>query len=85
MALKKLTVDQNCQLKQWAGDTAAELIDTLMDDSAKASASIEALEAVAGVDLPEEAGTYYLTVTIAEDADPVFAWTAIANDTQPNE
>lgn len=74
MALKKLTVDQNCQLKQWAGNTAAELIDDLMDDSAKASASIEALEAVAGVDLPTEAGTYYLTVTITDDADPVFAW-----------
>lgn len=85
MALKKLTVDQHCRLKQFAGDTAAELIDDLLDDSAKASASIEALEAVAGVDLPEEAGTYYLTVTIAEGEDPVFAWTAITNGAQPDE
>jgi len=74
MALKRLTVDQNCQLKQWAGDTAAELIDDLMDNSANAAEAIEGLEAVAGVDLPTEAGTYYLTVTIAEGEDPVFAW-----------
>ena len=77
MALKKLTVDQHCRLKQFAGDTAAELIDDLMDDSANAAEAIEGLEAVAGVDLPTEAGTYYLTVTIAEDADPVFAWAAL--------
>lgn len=70
MALKRLTNDQNCQLKQWAGNTAAELIDDLLDDAAKA-------KEVVGVDLPEEAGTYYLTVTIAEDADPVFAWAAL--------
>lgn len=74
MALKKLTNDQACQLKAQAGDEAMKIIDTLLDDSAKASASIEALEAVAGVDLPTEAGTYYLTVTITDDADPVFAW-----------
>ena len=74
MALKKLTVDQHCRLKQFAGDTAAELIDDLMDKGATTAEAVEALEAVAGVDLPEEAGTYYLTVTIAEDADPVFAW-----------
>ena len=74
MALKKLTVDQHCQLKAQAGDVAAELIDDLLDNSADAEEAIEALEAVAGVDLPTEAGTYYLTVTIAEDADPVFAW-----------
>ena len=84
MALKKLTVDQNCQLKQWAGDTAAELIDALLDDSAKAAEAIAALEEVAGVALPEEAGTYYLAVTIADGEDPVFAW-APANDTQAAE
>lgn len=77
MALKKLTVDQNCQLKQWAGDVAAELIDGLLDDDAKAAEAIEALEEVAGVDLPEEAGTYYLTVTIADGEDPVYAWAAL--------
>ena len=70
MALKRLTNDQNCQLKQWAGNTAAELIDDLLDDTAKA-------KEVVGAELPEEAGTYYLTVTIADDADPVFAWAAL--------
>jgi len=75
MALKKLTVDQHCRLKQWAGDTAAELIDDLLDDAAKA-------KEVVGAELPEEAGTYYLTVTIAEGEEPVFAWTAIADTTQ---
>ena len=82
MALKKLTVDQHCRLKQWAGNTAAELIDDLLDNSAKTAEAIAALEEVAGVELPEEAGTYYLTVTIAEGEDPVFAWTAIADTTQ---
>lgn len=77
MALKKLTNDQACQLRQQAGNEAAEIIDTLMDDSAKAAEAIEKLEEVAGVDLPEEAGTYYLTVTIAEGEDPVFAWAAL--------
>lgn len=77
MALKKLTNDQACQLEQQAGNTARELIDTLLDNSTKAAEAIEALEEVAGVELPEEAGTYYLTVTIADGEDPVFAWTAI--------
>ena len=84
MALKRLTNDQNCQLKQWAGNTAAELIDDLLDNSAKAAEAIDALEEVAGVELPEEAGTYYLTVTIADGEDPVFAWTQ-ANNTQAAE
>lgn len=70
MALKKLTNDQYCQLKAQAGDEATKIIDDLMDDTA-------ALKAVAGVDLPEEAGTYYLTVTISADDDPVFAWAAL--------
>lgn len=77
MALKRLTNDQNCQLKQWAGNTAAELIDDLLDDAAKA-------KEVVGAELPEEAGTYYLTVTIADDEDPVYAW-AQANNTQTEE
>lgn len=77
MALKRLTNDQNCQLKQWAGNTAAELIDDLLDDAAKA-------KEVVGAELPEEAGTYYLTVTIADDEDPVYAWVQ-ANNTQTEE
>ena len=77
MALKKLTNDQYCQLKAQAGDVAVELIDKLLDDSASTEAAVEALEDVAGVDLPEEAGTYYLTVTISADDDPVFAWAAL--------
>ena len=77
MALKKLTNDQACQLRAQAGNEATKIIDDLMDKGASAAEAIEALEAVAGVDLPEEAGTYYLTVTIAEDADPVFAWAAL--------
>lgn len=77
MALKRLTNDQNCQLKQWAGNTAAELIDDLLDDAAKA-------KEVVGAELPEEAGTYYLTVTIADGEGPVYAW-APANNTQAEE
>lgn len=70
MALKRLTNDQACQLKAQAGNEAMEIIDTLMDDAAAA-------KAVVGAELPEEAGTYYLTVTIADDDDPVFAWAAL--------
>ena len=69
MSYKKLTVDQACQLEQQAGNEAAKLVDELMDNVA------ELLE-VAGVELPDTDGTYYLTCTI-DDGAATFAWAAL--------
>jgi len=69
MSYKKLSVDQACQLEQQAGNEAAKLVDELMDNVA------ELLE-VAGVELPDTDGTYYLTCTIADGA-ATFAWAAL--------
>jgi len=70
MAYKKLTNDQICQLKAQAGDEATKLIDELI-------AAAEAAAPIVDAELPEEAGTYYMTVTIAEDEEPVYAWAAL--------